>query len=354
MNFRLRSPKGVENFRGYDGNTSLSKFRALVAEKTEIKPEYQKFLSGYPPKEILPTSESDPISKFFANGDTITVEQSASPISGILSTDASAATPVNTNTKSADLVVAATQQNIPTAHSMGTNTTTSTSVPVINAQQNNTKPTHSEPARISPGDGVMLKRTIPDDNSCLFNAVAYVLEKSKSAADLRKIIADVVLADPINYSEAILGQSPAKYAQWITHKDHWGGAIELAILAQFYRTEIVAFDVINVRSNCFGEGQNYTQRACLVYDGIHYDSLAFNFMDDGPQEMDITLFSPHDQVVASMALEFVKKLHAKGQYTDTNAFKILCTQCQKVLVGEKAATEHAKTTGHTNFVEHTK
>jgi ubiquitin thioesterase OTU1 len=102
---------------------------------------------------------------------------------------------------------------------------------------------------------------------------SYVLDKSKSAADLRKIIANVVLADPINYSEAILGQSPAKYAQWITHKDHWGGAIELAILAQFYRTEIVAFDVINVRSNCFGEGQNYTQRACLVYDGIHYDSL---------------------------------------------------------------------------------
>lgn len=99
-------------------------------------------MSGYPPKEIIPTSESDPISKFFANGDTITVEQSASPINGILSTDTSAATPVNTNTNSADQVVAATQ-HIPTTHSTGTNTTTSTSVPVINAQQNNNTPTHS-------------------------------------------------------------------------------------------------------------------------------------------------------------------------------------------------------------------
>eukprot|EP00029_Vermamoeba_vermiformis_P004159 TRINITY_DN1468_c0_g1_i1.p1 TRINITY_DN1468_c0_g1~~TRINITY_DN1468_c0_g1_i1.p1 ORF type:complete len:386 (-),score=79.40 TRINITY_DN1468_c0_g1_i1:72-1130(-) len=352
MNFRLRSPKGVENFRGLDGNTTLSQFRALVAEKTAIKPEFQKFLGGYPPKEIVPASESDPISKLFTNGDTLTVEQSTSPIASIVSTNTTAPTTVvNTNTNSADQVVAATQQNTPTTHS-GDNT--SAPIKTQTTSQVNSGPLKAEPARISLGDGVMLKRTIPDDNSCLFNAVAYVLDRSKSAADLRKIIADVVLSDPINYSEAILGQSPAKYAQWITHKDHWGGAIELAILSQYYRSEIVAFDVINVRSNCFGEGQNYTQRACLVYDGIHYDSLAFNFMDDGPQDMDITLFSPHDEVVTSMALEFVKKLHAKGQYTDTNAFKILCTQCQKVLVGEKAATEHAMSTGHTNFVEHTK
>lgn len=87
-----------------------------------------------------------------------------------------------------------------------------------------------------------------------------------------------MLSDPINYSEAILGQSPAKYAQWIVHKDHWGGAIELAILSQYFRAEIVAFDVINVRSNCFGEGQHYTQRACLVYDGIHYDSLGMSML----------------------------------------------------------------------------
>lgn len=60
-----------------------------------------------------------------------------------------------------------------------------------------------------------------------------------------------------------------------------------------------------------------------------YFLTAFNFMNDGPPDMDITLFSPHDDVVTTMALEFVKKLHAQGQYTDTNAFKILCTQCQK-------------------------
>jgi hypothetical protein len=33
--------------------------------------------------------------------------------------------------------------------------------------------------------------------------------------ELRKIVANKVLSDPVNFNEAILGKSPKEYASWI-------------------------------------------------------------------------------------------------------------------------------------------
>jgi ubiquitin thioesterase OTU1 len=53
------------------------------------------------------------------------------------------------------------------------------------------------------------RRVVPADNSCLFNSVGYVCHGDRnlsSAARLRKLVADAVLADPVQYSDAILGK----------------------------------------------------------------------------------------------------------------------------------------------------
>jgi len=84
--------------------------------------------------------------------------------------------------------------------------------------------------------------------------LSYVLEgKSRSKAPhLRQLVAQMIRADPFTYNEATLGRSTESYLQAIVQPNTWGGSVELAILASHYKTEIVAFDVINVRSNIFG------------------------------------------------------------------------------------------------------
>ena len=58
----------------------------------------------------------------------------------------------------------------------------------------------------------MVRRVVPDDNSCLFTAVGYLVERRlDAAAELRVVVADTVLAGGEEHSAAVLGT--------------WGGAL---------------------------------------------------------------------------------------------------------------------------------
>ena len=64
-------------------------------------------------------------------------------------------------------------------------------------------------ATVAGGGGRLHRRVVPADNSCLFNSVGYVCDGDRrlsSAPRLRKLVADTVLADPVQYSDAILGK----------------------------------------------------------------------------------------------------------------------------------------------------
>ena len=133
----------------------------------------------------------------------------------------------------------------------------------------------SAPVATGAGGEQFLRRVIPADNSCLFNAVAHALEGGckDRASTLRKVVADAVLADGERFCEAVLGQPPKEYAEWIQDAAHWGGGIELAVLAEHFNTELAAFDIQSQRVDTFGSTNGYSQRAFLLYDGIHYDAL---------------------------------------------------------------------------------
>lgn len=150
----------------------------------------------------------------------------------------------------------------------------------------------------------------------------------------------------------------------------------MAILSEYYQTEIAAFDVATTRMDCYGQNKGYKQRVYLVYDGLHYDAFGLNYVPDGPEDFDTTIFSPHDDFVRCNALAVVQKLKEQHLFTDTATFRLVCGNCQAgtfsssmlvlrhmqikwsvarvlaVLVGEKGATEHAMITGHTNFSEY--
>jgi ubiquitin thioesterase OTU1 len=79
--------------------------------------------------------------------------------------------------------------------------------------------------------------------------------------------------------------------------------------------------------------------------------LALELFDGASEELDVTVFAPNDATIENLCAQKIKEENAAGKFTDTAKFALLCTQCNTVLHGEQAATEHAMKTKHTKFVE---
>ncbi|KAK8706038.1 hypothetical protein V6N13_049619 [Hibiscus sabdariffa] len=206
-------------------------------------------------------------------------------------------------------------------------------------------------------EGIIVRRVIPSDNSCLFNAVGYVMDHDRTKApELRQVIAATVASDPTKYSEAFLGKPNAEYCSWILDSEKWGGAIELSILADYYGREIAAYDIQTTRCDLYGQEKNYSERVMLIYDGLHYDALAMSPFEGAPEEFDQTIFAVQKDrtigPVEGLALNLVKDQQRKRSYTDTANFTLRCGVCQIGVVGQKEAVEHAQATGHVNFQEY--
>ncbi|KAL5735931.1 hypothetical protein ACOSQ2_030719 [Xanthoceras sorbifolium] len=206
-------------------------------------------------------------------------------------------------------------------------------------------------------EGIVVRRVIPSDNSCLFNAVGYVMDHDKNKApELRQVIAATVVSDPVKYSEAFLGKPNEEYCSWILDSEKWGGAIELAILADYYGREIAAYDIQTSRCDLYGQEKKYSERVMLIYDGLHYDALAMSPFDGAPEEFDQTIFPVRfDRTIGpaeGLALNLVKEQQRKRSYTDTANFTLRCGVCQIGVIGQKEAVEHAQATGHVNFQEY--
>ncbi len=223
------------------------------------------------------------------------------------------------------------------------------------------------------GSGFALQRRImASDNSCLFNAVAYVVSQSRSSApELRRAIADAVAADAEEFSEAFLGKPNAEYCAWIQEKDSWGGAIELSVLskrrvaslrlcscarARLMRARVwqvrkgdlrvrhpddargplrtgtlwveraprIAFRgarcALHALMQCLAPQGDWPDRVFVLYDGIHYDALAVTVFADAPPELDVTVHpvdAPNAAAVDEAVARLVSAAHAARAFTDT-------------------------------------
>ncbi|XP_057957296.1 OVARIAN TUMOR DOMAIN-containing deubiquitinating enzyme 2 isoform X2 [Malania oleifera] len=206
-------------------------------------------------------------------------------------------------------------------------------------------------------EGSVVRRVIPSDNSCLFNAVGYVMDHDKhKGPELRQVIAAIVTSDPTKYSEAFLGKPNEEYCVWILDSEKWGGAIELSILADYYGREIAAYDIQTARCDLYGQNKSYDERVMLIYDGLHYDALAVTPSEGAPEAFDQTIFTvQRDRTLGSidrLALNLVKEQQSKRRFTDTANFTLRCGVCQIGVIGQKEAVEHAQATGHVNFQEY--
>ncbi|PWN42263.1 hypothetical protein IE81DRAFT_341576 [Ceraceosorus guamensis] len=226
-------------------------------------------------------------------------------------------------------------------------------------------PTAKKSAKVADGevhvplDGQALTlKVVDDDNSCLFNAVSMLVKGTIGAAvckELRQIVSSVVLSSPDEYPEVILGHDPAVYAAKMLDPKTWGGAVELSILSKHFQTELHAADVASGVVHRFGEGMGFEERAWLLYSGIHYDAIALLPTPDAPLEFGTLRFPVPpvgvEDVVLEAVQDLVSVLKKRHYYTDTSTFALKCNRCQTPLQGQRQATEHAKQTGHTEFVE---
>ena len=200
--------------------------------------------------------------------------------------------------------------------------------------------------------GFVVRRVVEADNSCLFHSISRAFHQPPSMSPtLRTAVAQAVLADPDTYSDAFLGRPTSEYAAWIQESTSWGGQIELSILSQLLQTEIVALDIIRNQHDVYGTDQNYKRRIYVIYDGIHYDAVAYCIDPQLPPDMDVKQFSPNDLIVLELAKDLCTQEHKRKAYTDTSNFTLRCLGCQQGFRGQADAAQHAQQTGHANFSE---
>lgn len=200
-------------------------------------------------------------------------------------------------------------------------------------------------------DGVLVVREMKDDNSCLFRSIAYVLERNvdKHVA-LRSVVADYILDHPQEYPQVVLGREPIEYSSWIRNLNSWGGAIELSVFSEIYKTEIDSIDISTLRVDRFGQDR-YDSRVVVLYSGIHYDVIALSPSFEAPKDFDVTCFSTLESQYLDGALELARKLKKEHKYTDLANFTLKCGICFKGLKGQVEAQKHAMSTGHDKFTE---
>ncbi|KAK3931134.1 Ubiquitin thioesterase OTU1 [Frankliniella fusca] len=304
--------KGGQNIvKGLTSQSTATELKKQLSDLFNLNPSDINVLSGFPPKPVdLSDSNITLEALGISSGDTLIVEEKLN---------------CETKGKNSDGASKKMEQETQYAH-------------IAESQLN--------------CPGILLRKVVPSDNSCLFTSVGYVLSGKVDPTcgqHMRKIIAEAVRSDPETYSEAILGKPNKDYCSWIQKPDSWGGAIELSILSNFYGIEMAVVDTINAIVNRFGEDKSFAHRIFLIFDGIHYDPLFLEpLTPDGTIQ---TMFPVEDESMLEKARQLALEAQSSRQFTDVDKFTLKCLICQSFLKGQNEAQVHAKETGHMNFGE---
>ena len=188
------------------------------------------------------------------------------------------------------------------------------------------------------------KKTIPADNSCLFNSINFAINQSITEPEIiRGIISSEILNNPIDYNEAILERPIEDYCDWILRGDSWGGGIEISILSKYFNVIIAVVDIQNITFEYFGDG--FTEVIYLLYNNVHYDV----FYKEDINGKITGLFDVNDEKSKNEIMEICKELKKHQKYLDIQMFSVKCMQCNFLMKGQNDVIEHTKKTGHINF-----
>ncbi|KAI1117826.1 hypothetical protein F5Y14DRAFT_402104 [Nemania sp. NC0429] len=210
----------------------------------------------------------------------------------------------------------------------------------------------------------LVLRVMPDDGDCMFSAVGGALggliplgassgSNEYTPATLRRMVVDAIREDPLRFDANFLGDPPDKYCRRLLD-GMWGGGIELSILSEIFRVEIRSVDVQTGTAYHFGEQQDYDEFCIVIYSGIHYDRVA-EVTSEGAMSMvefDVTRWNTvGNESILERTQEICQILRDRHYYTNVSELVVVCNQCQEVLQGNKAITQHARLTGHSGVTE---
>jgi len=102
----------------------------------------------------------------------------------------------------------------------------SSSAPLSLSRKQNASIAEDTPEVILPElGGTLVLRVMPDDNSCMFRAVANAVTPAMDTMnELRSIIAQLIQSQPDKYPRVVLdNKEPDEYCRWIQTEDAWGG-----------------------------------------------------------------------------------------------------------------------------------
>ncbi|KAI0404052.1 hypothetical protein F4802DRAFT_262377 [Xylaria palmicola] len=210
----------------------------------------------------------------------------------------------------------------------------------------------------------LLLRVMPDDGDCMFTAVGGALggllpRGAPSATDeyapaaLRRLVVAAIREDPVRFDANFLGAPPERYCDRLL-AGMWGGGIELSVLSDIFRVEICSVDVQTGKAYHFGEQQDYPEFCVVIYSGVHYDRVAEAATEGamGMAEFDVTRWNTvgNDRILRRTQ-DICKILRDRHYYTSVSDFVVVCNECNEILQGEKAITQHARQTGHSGVTE---
>ncbi|GFV98799.1 ubiquitin thioesterase OTU1 [Trichonephila clavipes] len=298
---RCKTEKGAFTLTELIYDSTVGDLKLSLAKLTKVNPESMKFLGGYPPKPLATENGSLKLTEL--------------------------------NIHSGDTLIMEIMKVIPENASEGA---------AVGAQGNATQDLMNQFA-------IMMRHVVPSNNACLFNSIEYIVSNAngrREEMNLRSVIANVVRANPEKYNEGFLEKPNHEYCAWITDPTHWGGAIELSILSEYFGMEIVAINILSLSAHIFGEANEYDHRMFLIYDGIHYDPLVLEYENHFQ-----TIFSAYDQSIMDMAMELAREAKESRQFTDVINYNLSCKSCHIRMRGSRGAYEHASYTGHCEFGE---
>jgi ubiquitin thioesterase OTU1 len=194
-----------------------------------------------------------------------------------------------------------------------------------------------------------IRREVDADNSCLFNSIAYLLDKHNfnetSSLKFRQIIIDYLMDN--KFDSSLLDKPKEEYIEYIADPKNWGGAIEIYIFSDIYNIEIVSIDVKTNRTDIYGEHKKYPKRIFLLYNGIHYDPLVMNIDSSADPLSDITIFNSDD--IETFELMKCLLLEYKNQGDYSEFYSLQCKICKQKFKDENEALEHSINYQHWDF-----
>ncbi|XP_022208576.1 ubiquitin thioesterase OTU1-like [Drosophila obscura] len=338
----LKSSKGEFILNGLKRGTTLGELKTIIAQTMAIpEPLQLHLLIGCPPQRLDLSQDRDLKTVGIKSGDTLILEEKA----GLGTGDEAPVTATATATQATVCSMLANDEALARRLQAEGN--------VGQQGLDNEMPDQEESSGSTSGsfNGIVLKKEVPADNSCLFTSIRFVLNgklDDEGSELMRHIVAQEVSADADRYNDAVLGKSNADYCAWIQKPDSWGGAIEVAVLSNYYGIEIDVVDIQNAIINRFGEDKNFGMRVFILYNGIHYDPL---YMDYFQNESEATIFPVEEMGVYHQAKQIAFEAHASGQFINVEKLAVRCLVCDAALLGRKQAQKHYKSTGHKKFEE---